>query len=145
VASRGRRVPAYAAVLLALAACARPPAPAVQEPDADHPWAYDLQVHLPLGDAKFGTPQDLERFGAVEDELMPVMESVGGILDGNDIGAGEYTINLMADDVDAAGAAIRAALADDDLPEGSTLIVYRWGPDGDEGDPLSTTPVGRGA
>jgi len=73
------------------------------------------------------------------------MESVGGILDGNDIGAGEYTINLMADDVDAAGAAIRAALADDDLPEGSTLIVYRWGPDGDEGDPLSTTPVGRGA
>ncbi|MFN8147654.1 MAG: hypothetical protein U0R76_09340 [Candidatus Nanopelagicales bacterium] len=142
--SRGRRVPAYAAALLALAACARPAAPVVQGPDPDHVFAYDLQVHLPLGDAKLGTPEDLARFGAVEDELMPVMDSVGGILDGNDIGAGEYTINLMADDVDAATAAVRAALADDDLPEGSALIVYRWGPDGDQGDPLSTTPVGRG-
>lgn len=130
------------ALLLVLASAACAPS-ATGGADDGGEWKYDFQVAIPLSGGDFGTESQFQRYGRVEEKLMNAMEEAGGILDGNDIGDGFYTIYVLSDDLDGTVDLMQRELAPEDLPPGSTLRVYEWQPGGRQGGPIREVPVGK--
>lgn len=127
-------------LLLVLASAACGPSASSGADDGSE-WTYDFQVAIPLSGGDFGTEFQFQRYGRVEEKLMTALDEAGGVLDGNDIGDGFYTIYVLSDDLDGTLDLMQRELAPEDLPAGSTLRVYEWQPDGRQGEPIREVPV----
>lgn len=127
-------------LLLVLASAACGPSASSGADDGSE-WTYDFQVAIPLSGGDFGTESQFQRYGRVEEKLVTAVDEAGGVLDGNDIGDGFYTIYVLSDDLDGTLDLMQRELAPEDLPAGSTLRVYEWQPDGRQGEPIREVPV----
>ncbi len=103
-------------------------------PDANE-HSVEIVIRLAGGTSPrggFGSNAERDRVAKLEDTLDGIVERSGvGLLDGNEVGGGQYTIFLIGPDADALWTAIEETVRNADTTRGAKVIL-RQGDDGPE-------------
>jgi hypothetical protein len=86
---------------------------------------HALITHIPLPTG-WGTPEDWQALGELEDLLVAAASSVGGEFDGNDVGPGKLILYMYGPDADDLFDAFNRSLKDFSLAAGS-YAIKRYG------------------
>ncbi len=99
-----------------------------------------VELHVPItGD--WGTPDEIQALMELEEAMTESLPESLGLLDGNDIGMGEYTYFFFAPSADKLVPWIREQVAEANLPEKSYFQVYRDPENEDEEDEGERIPL----